>query len=205
MSHPSDTNIKIEHTRRAVFLDRDGTINVEKSYLHKIEDFEFIPGAPEAIKRLKDAGFLVIVVSNQSGVARGYFEEDAVHRLHEHLQNELKSYGTVIDAFYFCPHHPVQGLGTYKVACECRKGAPGMLLKAAVEHGIDLEKSFMVGDKLADIEAGQRAGCLPVLVLTGYGESVAKKVEVEAVEKCQNLDEAAELILDRCALNGRNL
>jgi D-glycero-D-manno-heptose 1,7-bisphosphate phosphatase len=197
LSHSSDTRIKNDHTRRAVFLDRDGTINVEKNYLHKIEDFEFIPGSPEAIKKLKNAGFMVIVVSNQAGVARGYFDEDAVNLLHEHIQDELKGYDTVIDAFYFCPHHPEKGLGVYKVACGCRKGAPGMLLKAASEHCIDLKNSFMVGDKLADIEAGQRAGCRSVLVLTGYGEAVAQKAEIASVEKCQNLSVAVDLILKK--------
>ena len=138
---------------------------------------------------------MVIVVSNQAGIARGYFDEDAVKSLHAHVQNELKAISTSIDAFYFCSHHPDEGLGEYKTICKCRKGAPGMLLQAAVEYGVDLKNSFMVGDKLADIEAGQRAGCLPVLVLTGYGESVAKKAEVEAVDKCQHLDAAAEFIV----------
>ena len=184
-------------TRRAVFLDRDGTINVETSYLHKVEDFEFIPGAPEAIKKLKDAGFLVIVVSNQSGIARGYFDEDAVRILHHHIQNELKAIGTTIDAFYFCPHHPVKGIGDYKVVCECRKGSPGMLLQASEEHGVDLNKSFMVGDKLADIEAGQRAGCQPVLVMTGYGAKVAEELKLAGVEKCRDLGAVAEFIVEQ--------
>jgi len=91
---------------RAIFLDRDGTINVEKNYLHKIAAFEFIPGVPEAIKRLKDAGFLVIVVSNQSGIARGYFDESDVAQIHQHMQSELAAYVIAIDAFYFCAHHP---------------------------------------------------------------------------------------------------
>ncbi len=183
--------------RRAVFLDRDGTINVEKDYLHKIEDFEFIPGVPEAIKRLKDAGFLIIVVSNQSGVARGYFDEHAVNRLHRHIQAELASYGTSIDAFYFCTHHPEQGVGEYRVACDCRKGAPGMLLQAAHEHNIDLHNSFMVGDKLADIEAGERAGCRSLLVLTGYGNSAAASSGSTLIEKCPDLACAARVILDK--------
>ena len=181
----------------AVFLDRDGTINVEKEYLHKIEDFEFIPGAPEAIKRLKDAGFLVIVVSNQSGIGRGYFDEHAVDKLHRYIQSELAGYNTSIDDFYFCPHHPEKGIDSYKIVCDCRKGAPGMLLQAAAEHSIDLQKSFMIGDKLADIEAGQRAGCQVLLVLTGYGESGASEPEISSVEKCLDLDCAASLILDQ--------
>jgi D-glycero-D-manno-heptose 1,7-bisphosphate phosphatase len=182
--------------RRAVFLDRDGTINVEKDYLHKIEDFEFIPGAPEAIKQLKDAGFLVIVVSNQSGVARGFFSEEDVYKLHQYLQLELRVYGTSIDAFYFCPHHPEKGLRAYKIECDCRKGSPGMLLQAAREYDIDLQKSFMVGDKLADIEAGERAGCKSILVLTGYGERVSFKPKTVLVEKCPDIGSAAMLILE---------
>ena len=179
----------------AVFLDRDGTINVEKDYLYKVEDFEFIPGVPEAIKSLKDAGFLVIVVSNQSGIGRGYFDEQAVEVLHRHIQEELAGYGTSIDAFYFCPHHPEKGVGDYKTTCDCRKGEPGMLLQAADEYNIDLENSYMVGDKLADIEAGRRAGCEQVLVLTGYGEVTGLNPAAASVEKCTDLDCAARLIL----------
>lgn len=181
--------------RRAVFLDRDGTINVEKDYLYKIEDFEFIPGAPEAIKRLKDAGFLVIVVSNQSGVARGYFDEEAVEALHHHLQAELAAYDTSIDAFYFCPHHPEHGVGDYKISCDCRKGGAGMLLQAAEEHDIDLHGSFMIGDKLADVEAGQGAGCQSIMVLTGYGECAALSPEISLVEKCKDIGCAASFIV----------
>ena len=197
MSHSADTLVKNDHTRRAVFLDRDGTINVEKDYLHKIEDFEFIPGAPEAIRSLKDAGFLVIVVSNQSGIGRGYFDEQAVEILHRHIQEALAHYGTSIDAFYFCPHHPDEGVGDYKIVCDCRKGVPGMLLQAAVEHNIDLQQSFMIGDKLADVEAGERADCQSILVKTGYGETIASKPEVALVPKCLDLACAAKLILDQ--------
>ena len=158
-----------ERLRPAVFLDRDGTLNVEKDYLHRIEDFAFIPGAAEAVCRLKAAGFLVIVATNQSGVARGYYPHDAVARLHDHLQAELRRVGAEIDAFYVCPHHPREGLGAYRIDCDCRKGAPGMLLQAARDHGVDLGRSYMVGDKLADIEAGRAAGCAALLVRTGYG------------------------------------
>src|SRR5512133_803788 len=99
---------------RAVFLDRDGTINIEKDYLVRSADFEFLPGAAEAIKRLRDAGFLLVVVTNQSGVARGYFEEADVTHLHQHLQAQLAKFGTQIDAFYHCPHHPTHGVGDYR-------------------------------------------------------------------------------------------
>lgn len=155
--------------RRAVFLDRDGTINVEKDYLYRVEDFEFIPGVPEAIRRLNDAGFLVVVVSNQSGVARGYFGVQEVEQLHRHMLTELALRGARIDGIYYCPHHPTQGTGEFLRECGCRKGSPGMLLDAARDLGIDLSASFMVGDKRADIEAGCAAGCRSLLVLTGHG------------------------------------
>lgn len=163
--HPSPLTEK-----KAVFLDRDGTINEEKDYLWRIEDFAFIPGAPEAIRRIREAGYKVIVVTNQSGVARGYFSHEDVDRLHEHIQQELAKIGTAVDGFYLCPHHPERGQGEFKVDCDCRKGRPGMLLQAAAEHGIDLAASWMVGDKRADLEAGRAAGCRSLLVRTGYGE-----------------------------------
>lgn len=157
--------------KRAVFLDRDGTINEEREYLHRPEEFRFIPGVPEAIRLLKDAGFLVVVVTNQSGVGRGYYDEAAVERLHRHMDNELAAAGTSVDAYYYCPHHPKEGNAPYRVDCTCRKPFPGMLEQAARDLGIDLSASWMVGDKLADVEAGLGAGCVPLLVLTGYGKS----------------------------------
>ena len=189
-------NLDVQKKCRAVFLDRDGTINVERDYLYKIEDFEFIPGTPEAIRRLKEAGFLVIVVSTQTGVGRGYYSEDDVDRLHRHIQQQLAAYGTCIDAFYFCPHHPEQGEGAYRTDCDCRKGEPGMILQAASEYGIDLEQSWMIGDKLADLEAGERAGCRTILVLTGYGEQTLTKLGLRAEQVCfaKDLAQAASMI-----------
>ncbi|HLO27052.1 MAG TPA: D-glycero-beta-D-manno-heptose 1,7-bisphosphate 7-phosphatase [Geobacteraceae bacterium] len=156
--------------RRAVFLDRDGTINVEKDYLHRTEEFEFIPGAPEAIRLLKDAGFLVIVVTNQSGIGRGYYDEAAVHRLHRFMDDELARHGTAVDAYYICPHHPLHGIDEYRKECGCRKPLPGMLFEASEDFSIDLAASYIVGDKMADVAAGLAAGCRPLLVMTGYGE-----------------------------------
>jgi D-glycero-D-manno-heptose 1,7-bisphosphate phosphatase len=188
--------------RRAVFLDRDGTINVEKDYLHRCDDFAFIPGAPEAIRRLKDAGFLVIVVTNQSGVARGYFDEAAVHALHEHIQQQLAGYGARIDAFYHCPHHPIEGVGGFRIDCDCRKGSPGMLLQAAREYGLALDKSFMIGDKFADIEAGRAAGCRAILVRTGYGAGEEPRVAAQfpGTTVCRDLASAVEFILMKASL-----
>ena len=156
---------------RAVFLDRDGTINIEKDYLIETADFEFIPCVPEALKQLQQAGFLLVVVTNQSGIARGYFNQQQVENLHHHLGILLESYGVDLAGIYYCPHHPTVGLGEYLCDCQCRKGKPGMLLKAAKELNIDLSKSFMIGDKYADIQAGCAAGCETYLVKTGHGQS----------------------------------
>jgi D-glycero-D-manno-heptose 1,7-bisphosphate phosphatase len=180
--------------KTAVFLDRDGTINVDKGYLHRVEDFEFISGAPQAIARLNAAGFVVLVVSNQAGIARGYFEPQAVEILHEYLQSELAHFGAHIDGFYFCPHHPTEGQGQYRRDCDCRKGKPGLLLQAAEEHDIDLAQSYMVGDKASDVEAGVAAGCTSLLVLTGYGCQVSEEV-VAKVSRFANLAAAVDFIL----------
>jgi D-glycero-D-manno-heptose 1,7-bisphosphate phosphatase len=185
--------------RRAVFLDRDGTINEEKEYLHRIEDFEFIPGSPEAIRRLKEAGFLVIVVTNQSGVARGYYSLEDVAILHRHMQEKLDAAGAAVDGIYVCPHHPVEGIGEYRRECDCRKGRPGMLLRGAREHGIDLSRSYMIGDKAADVEAGEMAGCMPLMVLTGYGKAEAARISPERVRCFADLAEAAEFLLAESA------
>lgn len=179
--------------RRAVFLDRDGTLNVEKNYLFRPEEFEFIPGAAQAVKRLKEAGFLVVVVTNQSGVARGYYGEADVERLHHHVQQLLAAFDTRIDAFYFCPHHPAGGVDRYRIDCDCRKGRPGMLLQAARDLRIDLARSYMIGDKAADIEAGEAAGCTPILVRTGHGAEMEGHCSLQAAD----LPEAVDLLLQR--------
>jgi D-glycero-D-manno-heptose 1,7-bisphosphate phosphatase len=155
--------------RRAVFLDRDGTINEEKEYLWRVEEFSFIGGAVEAIRLLRDAGYLVVVVTNQSGIGRGMYGEEDLERLHAYMLTELEARGAGVDAVYFCPHHPHHGVGEYAIHCSCRKPLPGMLLQAAIELGIDLSASWMVGDKIADMEAGRSAGCRVMLVRTGYG------------------------------------
>ena len=181
--------------RPAVFLDRDGTINVEKEYLYRIEDFEFISGAPAAIKKLKDAGYLVIVVTNQSGVARGYYSLDDVDHLHVHIQNELYQHGTSVDAFYICPHHPTEGTGEYRQECGCRKPNPGMLLKAVADFNIDLGKSFIIGDKIADVDAGVKAGCIPIMVLSGHGQRDSLKLTDDKIFVCENISAAVSRIL----------
>lgn len=158
--------------RQAVFLDRDGTINEEVGYLDNLEKLRIIPGAFEAVRLLKQAGLLVIVITNQSGIARGFFDEAFVRGIHRHMKRLFREKDAVIDGFYYCPHHPEEGKGQYLQACSCRKPEPGMLIRAAQEMDIDLEHSYIVGDTLKDVEAGQRAGCQGVLVRTGYGRNV---------------------------------
>ena len=180
--------------QRAVFLDRDGTVNVEKEYLSRIEDFEFIPGSKEAIRRLRDAGFLIVVVTNQSGIGRGYYSEKDLKSLHQFMEDELAKIGAGIDGWYFCPHHPTHGIGEYGLECSCRKPMPGMLLTAAVDLDIDLSASFMVGDKCVDVEAGLRAGCRSILVKTGYGMADSA-VLPEGVNVSNDLSDATNLII----------
>jgi D-glycero-D-manno-heptose 1,7-bisphosphate phosphatase len=178
--------------QRAVFIDRDGTINVEKEYLYLSDDFEFIPGAAEAIGLFNKAGFLVVVVTNQSGVARGYYTEEDVHILHQYIAAQLELDNSRVDAWLYCPHHP-SGRGSYALPCRCRKPQPGMLLEAARRYNIDLESSIMIGDKLVDVEAGHAAGCRSILVRTGYGREVEQDLP-EGVAVFNDLLAAAESV-----------
>jgi D-glycero-D-manno-heptose 1,7-bisphosphate phosphatase len=156
---------------RAVFLDRDGTINEEVGYLSDLAELRLIPGAASAIRRLNDAGLKVIVVTNQSGIARGYFPEAFVHETHDLMASMLGKEGARIDGIYYCPHHPKAGNSPFTTECECRKPGTGMIDQAAKDLGIDVRASFVVGDKWSDVELGQRAGARSILVRTGYDEN----------------------------------
>lgn len=176
----------------AIFLDRDGTINIEKNYLYRAEDWQWIEGAQEAIKQLKNAGYMIVVISNQAGIARKMYNESDVTKLHDFVNAELAKTDTAIDAFYFCPHHPdFSKVGT----CQCRKPAPNMILQAAQDLNIDLEKSWMIGDKLIDIQAGTAAGVKAILVRTGYGKEEENLLPHYA-KISDNLSKAAQFILD---------
>lgn len=153
-------------TRPAVFLDRDGTIIVNKPYLYRPEDLEFLPGAIEAIRLLNDNDYLVIVVTNQSGVARDYFSEADVITLHDYLNHQLRAEHAHIDQFYFCPHHYLEGMGRYKKHCTCRKPNIGMIEQAIKEFQIDRSRSFLIGDQISDLQAGLRAGLKRSLLVT---------------------------------------
>lgn len=155
---------------QVVFLDRDGTLNQEVNYLHRPEDLKLIPGVPEALGLLKEAGYRLVVVTNQAGVARGYYTEEDVRNLHLYMNQVLERDGASIDAFYYCPHHPEYGVGAYRQACHCRKPDTGMFEMAGKRFEVDKARSFMVGDKLLDVEAGKNYGLTSILVGTGYGK-----------------------------------
>ncbi len=156
---------------RAVFLDRDGTLIEEAGYLDRIDRMTFFPYSLDAIRLLNRAGFHVIVVTNQAGVAHGYFGEEFVRKAHAHLSGKIREAGGEVDAFYYCPHHANAALEEYRRACECRKPQPGMFLTAAREHDVDLSASFAIGDRLNDVQAAHAAGIRPVMVKTGYGRT----------------------------------
>lgn len=155
--------------RSAVFLDRDGTLNVEVNYLHRIDDFVWIPGAPQAVARLNRAGLPVIVVTNQAGVAHGFCGEEDVVRIHQFMQGELLRYEAHIDAFYYCPYHPEGQVAQYRRAHPWRKPGPGMFAQAIHDWNIDPRRAFAVGDKNSDITPAQQLGMTTLLVETGYG------------------------------------
>ncbi|MGB9905279.1 MAG: D-glycero-alpha-D-manno-heptose-1,7-bisphosphate 7-phosphatase, partial [Desulfotomaculales bacterium] len=142
----------------AVFLDRDGVLNVDRGYVHRPEDFVWTEGAPEAVKWLNDRGYLVIVVTNQAGIARGYYTEDNFRVFTDWVQGELRSRGAHLDAVYFCPHHPVEGREPYRRECDCRKPAPGLIRRALEEWDIDLSRSLMIDDREENLAAARAVG-----------------------------------------------
>ena len=185
--------------KKAIFLDRDGTINVEKDYIYKSEDLVFEEGTIEALKTFKNLEYILIVVSNQSGIARGYFTEEDLNIFNNNMNEILKKNGVEITEFYCCPHHP-NGIGEYKKVCECRKPNNKMIEDAIKKYNIDRKKSYMVGDKISDIEAGFKSNLKTVLVKTGYGLKDMEKIDKNETLICENLKDFSE-ILKREKLN----
>lgn len=177
---------------KVIFLDRDGTINEERGYINDLSRLKLLPKVAEALKILKDKGFKLIVITNQSGPARGYFPEELVFKANELLQKRLIKKGVSIDDFFVCLHHPNDN-------CPCRKPKPGLILKALEKYPIDLSKSYLIGDKIIDIETAQNMGIKGILVLTGYGKGelkyVAPKKNITPYFVAKDLKEAAEFIL----------
>jgi len=181
--------------RVAVFLDRDGVINQDTGYVSQIDDFQFIDGVIDALKELKQHDLLLVVVTNQSGIGRGYFSEAQFLQLTEWMDWSLADRGVDLDGIYYCPHHAEQGIGEYKVACDCRKPAAGMFLQAVKDLDIDLTHSFMVGDKAADMDAAINAD-IPCRILVETGKPITAEGRSKATVVLPSLVEACKWILD---------
>jgi D-glycero-D-manno-heptose 1,7-bisphosphate phosphatase len=143
---------------KAAFIDRDGVLNVDHGYVYRREDFQWLPGAVEALQALQQAGYALVVVTNQSGVARGLYSLDQMQTLHEHVSRELRDMGVLLTGIYACPHLPDAAVPSYRVNCDCRKPQPGLILQAVQAHGLDVTASCLFGDKASDITAGRSAG-----------------------------------------------
>lgn len=162
-------------SRRAVFIDRDGTLIEEAGYLSSLERLVFFPYTVDAVRLLNRAGFTAVVITNQAGIARGIVKEDFVSAAHRHISERLEAGGARIDAYYHCPHHPDGIIESLRIACECRKPQPGLIRRAANDLDIDLAASYTIGDRWHDVEAGRAAGTRTILVRTGYGRKEEQK------------------------------
>jgi D-glycero-D-manno-heptose 1,7-bisphosphate phosphatase len=183
--------------RPAVFLDRDGTIIEEAGYLDRLERLAFFPYSVDAVRMLNRAGFAVVVISNQSGIARGIVRPAFVEEAHAHIAAVFQAGGARVDAFYHCPHHPQAAVDGLRADCDCRKPKPGLLRRAADDLGLDLARSFVVGDRWHDLEAGQALGVRGILVRTGYGatEERTPHPHVQPAAVVNNLAAAVAWIL----------
>jgi D-glycero-D-manno-heptose 1,7-bisphosphate phosphatase len=186
---------------RAVFFDRDGTLNEEVGYVNHLERFVLLPRAGKAIRLLNEHGIKAVVITNQSGVARGYFPESLIHQVHRKMQNLLGEGGAHLDGIYYCPHHPDAGVPPYRMKCRCRKPATGLVEEAVKDLDIDCSRSFVVGDRGVDIEFAHRVGAKGILVLTGYGkgewEYLRDQWKVKPDYVASDLYEAVQWILQR--------
>lgn len=185
--------------RKAVFLDRDGVVNEEVDYLHRPEDVILTPGLAEAVRKIHEAGYLAVVVSNQSGVARGMYGMADVKAVETRICELLKQQGgEVPDAFYYCPHHIKGTVPEYSFDCDCRKPKPGMFLRAIADWRIDPAQSYMIGDRISDLQAGKAAGCAEsVLVLSGYGKNCEEQALAEGWTVKPSVPDAVEYILEK--------
>jgi D-glycero-D-manno-heptose 1,7-bisphosphate phosphatase len=179
--------------RRAVFIDRDGTISEEVGYVNHVSRYRVFPFAAAAVRALNEAGWLAVLVTNQAGVARGYFREELIGQVHGLLAAELERGGARLDAVYYCPHHPSVGEPPYRFDCDCRKPRPGLILRAAEDLGLDLLRCWMVGDRYGDTELARNAGVRSAFVLTGYGRG---ELEHQSHEWKHRPDLVAENLLE---------
>ena len=180
--------------RPGVFLDRDGTINVDRGYTHRPEDMAFLPGAVEGLRLLREAGFILTVVTNQSGVARGYYAEEDVRAFHDEMNRRLGEQGVRIDGFYFCPHHPEGVVPRYRIHCECRKPGDALHRRAIADHDIDPGRSFAIGDNVADLEPALALGSAGVLICDPH---MPPSLDDPRFRRAASLLNAVRLLLDR--------
>jgi D-glycero-D-manno-heptose 1,7-bisphosphate phosphatase len=189
----------VSGARRAVFIDRDGTISEEVGYVNHVSRYRVFPFAAEAVRLLNESGWLAVLVTNQAGVARGYFVEDLIQEVHGLLASELARGGARLDAVYYCPHHPTVGEPPYRFDCDCRKPRPGLIRRAAEELGVDLARSWMVGDRYSDTQLARNAGVRSAFVLTGYGRGELEHQSQAWAHRpdlvAENLLEAAKVIV----------
>lgn len=181
---------------KAVFIDKDGTLIHDVPYNADPSLIRLQEGAAYGLRQLKDQGYLLILVSNQSGVAHGYFSEEALTAVQEKLQDELKKDGVQLDGAFFCPHHPQGIVKQYAVSCECRKPKPGMLVEAARQFDIDLSQSWMIGDILHDVEAGNKAGCSTILIDNGNETEWQPGADRHPTDVAKNIRQAVSIILE---------
>ena len=181
---------------KAVFIDRDGTLIRDKNYLSDPDKIEWYPGVFEALRKLARAGFRLVVVTNQSGVARGYFGEETVREVNNRLEEELGREGIELEDIYYCPAHPEAEAEKYRQNLHRRKPAPGMLKEACCEHGLSPGESFMVGDKPSDVECGKRAGCRSILVETGKEKESGQQLEFQPDYVATDFKDAARWIVE---------
>ncbi|OBX08936.1 D-glycero-beta-D-manno-heptose 1,7-bisphosphate 7-phosphatase [Gallibacterium genomosp. 3] len=178
--------------KKAIFLDRDGTLNIDHGYVHTIDQFQFIEGSIEALKVLQDMGYALVLVTNQSGIARGYYTEEEFNQLTEWMDWSLEDRGVHLDGIYYCPHHP-EGIGEYRQECDCRKPKAGMLLEAIRDLHLDPNQSIMVGDKLDDVLAGQAAN-IKHTVLVKTGKDISTEIAAKADYVIDSIAELPELV-----------
>lgn len=179
---------------KAAFIDRDGVINEERGYVWRAEDFRLLPGVVDGLKVLQENDWKLVVVTNQAGIARGYYGESDYRRLTEHMAGLLAAEGVRLDGIYHCPHHPTASVGAYRADCQCRKPRPGMLLAAAHDLELTLAESVMIGDKWSDIEAGIAAG-VSASVLVESGHATDARTRALATHACLGLADAAEWVV----------
>lgn len=196
--------LKEKSNRVAVFLDRDGTINEQMGYLNHLSRFVMLPRAAEGIRLLNEHDIPVFVVTNQSGLARGYFPPSLLDEVHIKMNEMLAAKGARVDGIYICPHHPEAKEEKYRLPCDCRKPKPGLFLKAAAEHDIDLAGSFVVGDRWSDLKGAAACDATGILVLTGYGrgdrEYIGPTQKVQPAHVAEDLYAAAEWIISKVKL-----